>query len=51
MCISKYVTMLTFISYVVVFALGALTSYLALRNNPKYKTKADELTDKVATKL
>ena len=30
---------------------GAVASYLVLRNNPKYKAKLDAATDKVEEKL
>lgn len=42
-------------SYVVTFVvgavLGALASYLALRNNPAVKAQVDAQTDKIAGKL
>lgn len=40
--------MLSLTSYILVFVLGGLTSYLVLRNNPKIKALVDALTDKVA---
>jgi hypothetical protein len=43
--------MLTVLSYLLAVGLGALASYLVLRNNPKYKTKVDDLADQAEAKL
>jgi len=37
--------------FILGLVVGAVASYLALRNNPKYKAKVDGLANKVESKL